>query len=155
MRPPFLAVLRNLAALALSPLMIAQDLPPQPKIGAKVCVARVANASTTSAFVERLTERLSRSLKQNKINAVTMHSETTDKYPLQLSTDVGEEVNRTIAIMSSSRKSAIHDSIHSNHNCRRFQLVVVFPVWMRATRLEGPQARFIEKTYSSILHCSA
>ena len=95
MRPPCFSVLCSLLVLAPSPAMIAQGLPPQPKVGAKVCVAVVANASATPAFVERLTERLSRSLKQNKINAVTMHSVTTDKYPLQLTTDIGEEVKKS------------------------------------------------------------
>lgn len=73
---------------------IAQDLPPQPKSGAKVCVATVGNASTTSAMVERLTERLSSSLKKNMINAVTMDSETTNKHPLEMSTDNGEEAKQ-------------------------------------------------------------
>jgi len=66
-----------------------QDLPPQPKIGAKVCVATVANASSTSAFVERLTDRLTKSLKQDKFDAVALDSSTSDKYPLQLSTENG------------------------------------------------------------------
>jgi hypothetical protein len=92
MRLPRFEVLCNLTVLAVAHAMIAQDLPPQPKSGAKVCVATVANASTTRAFVERLTERLTESLKQNKINAVTMDSRTTDRHPLELSTDNGEEV---------------------------------------------------------------
>ena len=91
MRLPRLEVLCNLIVLAVAPVMTAQDLPPQPKREAKICVATVANASTTRAFVERLTERLTESLKQNKINAETMDSRTTDKHPLELSTDNGEE----------------------------------------------------------------
>ena len=87
-------VLCSLIVLVVAPTMIAQDLPPQTKSGAKVCVATVANASTTRAFVERLTERLTSSLKQNKINALTMNSRTTDKHPLELSTDNGEEVKQ-------------------------------------------------------------
>lgn len=94
MRLPRFQVLCNLTVLAVAPAMIAQDLPPQPKSGAKVCVATVANASTTRAFVERLTERLTTSLIQNKINAVTMDSRTTDRHPLELSTDNGEEVKQ-------------------------------------------------------------
>jgi hypothetical protein len=94
MRLPRFEVLCNLTVLAFAPAMIAQDLPPQPKSGAKVCVATVANASTTRAFVERLTERLTTSLIQNKINAVTMDSRTTDRHPLELSTDNGEEVKQ-------------------------------------------------------------
>ena len=89
------AVLCSLGFLAVASTIVAQDeIPSQPKSGAKVCVATVGNASTTSAFVERLTERLTRSLKQNKINAVTMDSRTTEKHPLQLSTDNGEEAKQ-------------------------------------------------------------
>jgi hypothetical protein len=54
----------------------------------------VANASSTSAFVERLTERLTKSLKQNKLDAVTMESATTDRYPLQLNKDNGDEAKQ-------------------------------------------------------------
>jgi len=89
------AVLCSLGFLAVASTIVAQDeIPSQPKSGAKVCVATVGNASTTSAFVERLTERLTRSLKQNKINAVTMDSRTTEKHPLQLSTDNAEEAKQ-------------------------------------------------------------
>jgi len=89
------AVLYSLGFLAVASMIVAQDeIPSQPKSGAKVCVAIVGNASTTSAFVERLTDRLTRSLKQDKINAVTMDSRTTDKHPLQLSTDNGKEAKQ-------------------------------------------------------------
>ena len=54
----------------------------------------MANASTTLACPERLTERLTRSLKQKKINVVTLDSRTTNKYPLHLSTENGEEVKQ-------------------------------------------------------------
>src|SRR5215470_2882820 len=93
MRPLYFAVVCVLLGLALTPAAIAQDLPHQPKNGAKVCVAIVANASTTSAFVERMTGRLSGSLKQNKIDAITMRSATSETYPLQMTTNIGEEVN--------------------------------------------------------------
>ena len=76
-------------AIALA--LAAQHFPSQPKSAAKVCVATVGNASTTSAFVERMTERLTKSLKQNKVNAVAMESRTTEKYPLELSSDNGDE----------------------------------------------------------------
>jgi hypothetical protein len=88
------AVLCNLFILILPPKMIAQDLPAQPKSGAKVCVANLLNASTTSADGDRLTERLTRSLKQNKINAVMMDSRTTNKHPLELSIENGEEAKQ-------------------------------------------------------------
>ena len=90
MRLQRFAILCSLGFLAVASTIVAQDeIPSQPKSGAKVCVATVANASTTR---ERLTERLTESLKQNKINAVTMDSRTTDRHPLELSTDNGEEV---------------------------------------------------------------
>ena len=86
------AVSCGLSFLALTSTMKAQDeLPPQPKSGAKVCVATIGNASTSSVLVERLTERLKKGLIQNKINVVSMESPTTDKHPLQLTTDNGEE----------------------------------------------------------------
>jgi hypothetical protein len=94
MRLPRLTLLCSLMLLAVIAEMVAQDLPAQPKSAVKICVATVENASTTSAFVERLTERLTKSLKQNKINAVTMDSRTTDKYPLHLSTENGEEAKQ-------------------------------------------------------------
>ena len=95
MRLPRFAILCTLGFLAVASTIVAQDeIPSQPKSGAKVCVAIVGNASTTSAFVERLTDRLTRSLKQDKINAVTMDSRTTDKHPLQLSTDNGKEAKQ-------------------------------------------------------------
>jgi hypothetical protein len=81
--------------LAVVSTVVAQDeVPPQPDSGAKVCVATVENASTTSAFVERLTERLTKSLKQNKIDAISMDSRTTDKHPLKLSTENGDEAKQ-------------------------------------------------------------
>ncbi len=82
------------AVLAFVSMMVAQDLPPQPKSGGKVCVAGVANTSTTSALEERLTERLTKSLKQNKVAAVRLDSSTTDRSPLQLSTENGEEAKQ-------------------------------------------------------------
>jgi hypothetical protein len=88
------SVLCNLVVPGVALTIIAQGLPPQPKSGAKVCVATVGNTSTTSAFVERLTERLTKSLQQNKIDAVTMDSPTTEKYPSGLSTDNGEEAKQ-------------------------------------------------------------
>jgi hypothetical protein len=88
------AVLCNLVVQGVVLPMIAQDLPPQPKSAGKVCVAVVDNASTTSAFVERLTERLTKSLKQNKIDAVTMDSSTTENHPFGLSNDNGEEAKQ-------------------------------------------------------------
>ena len=92
MRVSRFSIFCGLGFFAVASTMVAQDeLPPQPKSGGKVCVATLENASTSPAFVERLTDRLTKSLKQNKINAVIMESRTTDKYPLELSTENGEE----------------------------------------------------------------
>src|SRR5260370_20244527 len=64
-----------LLVLTLAPIATwPQDLPSPPKAGGKVCVATVSNVSSRSALVERLTERLSNSLKDNKISALAMDS---------------------------------------------------------------------------------
>ena len=43
----------------------------------RICVAGVTNASTISASLERLTERLVKSIQRNKVEAVAMDSSTT------------------------------------------------------------------------------
>jgi hypothetical protein len=92
MHPPHFGIFSSLVFLAIATAMPTQsEVPPQPKSGAKVCVATVGNVSAVKAFVERMTERLIRSLKDNKINAVTMDSQTTNKHPLELSTENGQE----------------------------------------------------------------
>jgi hypothetical protein len=50
----------------------------EPEIRPKMCVAMVTNRTTTSLFVERMTERLTKSLVQNKLAAVALDSATTD-----------------------------------------------------------------------------
>ncbi len=94
MQLPRLVLLCNLALLLATSSMAAQEVSSQNTAGAKLCVATVGNASTTSAFVERLTERLTKGLKQNKINAVSMDSTTRDRHPLQLSTENGKEAKQ-------------------------------------------------------------
>jgi hypothetical protein len=92
MRLSRFSVLCGLGFLAVASTQ--DEIPSQPKSGAKVCVATVGNASTTPALVERMTDRLTKSLKQNKINAVTMDSQTTNKHPLELSIENGQEAKR-------------------------------------------------------------
>ena len=94
MHPPRLILFCTLALLPVTSSLAAQEVSSQTSRGARLCVATVGNASTTSAFVERLTERLTKSLKQNKVNAVTMKSPTRDKHPLALSPDNGEEAKQ-------------------------------------------------------------
>lgn len=94
MRSLRLAFLLTFSLASFVAALIAQGLPPQPKKAAKVCVATVENASTTSAFVERMTERLAGSLKQDKIDAVIMESRSTDKQPLELSSENGDEAQQ-------------------------------------------------------------
>jgi hypothetical protein len=50
----------------------------EPEIRPKMCVAMVTNRTTTSLFLERMTERLTKSLVQNKLAAVALDSATTD-----------------------------------------------------------------------------
>jgi hypothetical protein len=92
-RVPVCAVLCSVGFLAMAFPVVAQDAP-HPHQELKLCVATIGNASTTSAFVERLTERLTKNLKQNKINAVSMDSRTTDKPPLEVSIENGDEAKQ-------------------------------------------------------------
>jgi hypothetical protein len=72
-RPFLLAVL----LVFLCPeLLLAQSESRQSQ-NPKICVATVANASTVSAFLERLTERLVKSLNRGKLKGVAMDSVTT------------------------------------------------------------------------------
>src|SRR5260370_7797174 len=80
-----LALFAFLIALFLSPPPKSagqQALPPQPGKGQAICVAVVANASAKSAFVERMTERLTKSLKDTKLIALMMDSAPTPHHNL-------------------------------------------------------------------------
>jgi hypothetical protein len=84
-----------LPALLVAPFATSawsQDLSSQPQPGAKVCVAIVANRTTKSLFPERMTERLTRSLVQNKLAAVTMDSATTNDHELHPTLQNSEEL---------------------------------------------------------------
>ena len=70
---------------------LPQDLPSQQKPGSKVCVATVSNMSARPALVDRLTERLSKDLRDDKINAVAMDSSTTTDHKLHPTRENGEE----------------------------------------------------------------
>ena len=65
-----------------------------PEAHPKVCVALISNRTTTSLFVERMTERLTKSLVQNKLAAVAMDSATTDERELHPTLANGEELKR-------------------------------------------------------------
>ena len=66
-------------------------MPAQQADGAEVCVATVANASTAPAMLDRLTQRLVNSLKQNKVPGVAMDSATTMQSQLRPTIDNGVE----------------------------------------------------------------
>jgi hypothetical protein len=68
-----------------------QDLPSQPKPEGRVCVASVSNLSTRPAMLDRLAERLSSDLREDKINALTMESATTTDHKLHPTRDNGTE----------------------------------------------------------------
>jgi hypothetical protein len=84
-------------------LVFASALPSWPKESkessetqgrTKVCVAVVSNRTATSLFVERMTERLTKSLVQNNLAAVAMDSATTDDRELHPTLANGEELKR-------------------------------------------------------------
>ena len=54
-------------------------------------MAVVANASAKSAFVGRMTERLTKSLKDNKLKALMMDPRTTAQRKLEPTAESGEE----------------------------------------------------------------
>jgi hypothetical protein len=81
-----------LFAMAMTPSAAwPQDLPSQPKPDGKVCVAILSNLSTRAALVDRLAERLSKDLRDDKIRAKTMESSTTTDHKLHPSRENGEE----------------------------------------------------------------
>ena len=81
-----------LLVMAFTPLAAwPQDLPIRPKPGGKVCVALVSNMSSSSALLDRLSERLTKGLRDDKLNAVTLGSSTTSDYKLHPTRENGEE----------------------------------------------------------------
>src|SRR5882672_420360 len=80
--------------LASTSLACSQELSSQPETGGKVCVAAVNNRTGKSLFVERMTERLARSLGESKLNAVVMDSATTSDRELRPTLGNSEELKR-------------------------------------------------------------
>jgi hypothetical protein len=79
-----------LACLLAGPAFSQDELPAQGKRG-KVCVAIVANSTSTSIFVEHMTDRLTHSLNKNEIEAVTMESATPANGKLEPNVQNGQE----------------------------------------------------------------
>lgn len=93
MRPSFPAILLALSlAVPASKMSWAQELSSQPQSGGRVCVAVVRNVTTTSLFVERMTARLTKSLVENKLAAVSLESLTTDERALRPTLENAEEL---------------------------------------------------------------
>src|SRR5258708_11256365 len=82
-----LPLVAAVTAAAASP----QDLPSQPKPDGKVCVAIVSNMSARSALLDRLTERLSKDLRDDKIKAMAMDSTTTTHHNPHPTGENGED----------------------------------------------------------------
>jgi hypothetical protein len=82
------------AVLPLALPAAPQELSSQPPSGTSVCVAVVNNHTAQSLFVERMTERLARSLSGSKIKAVAMDSSTTGDRTLHPTTENGAELKR-------------------------------------------------------------
>jgi hypothetical protein len=86
--------IRHLSSLfffALAALALSQDLPSHPRDGATLCVAMVTNLSARSAMLDRLTERLAKDLREEKIRALAMDSSTTTDAKLRPTRENGEE----------------------------------------------------------------
>ena len=80
--------------LFVTPVFVAasqDEIPSQPKANGRVCVALVSNASATPALLERMTTRLTKSLKEDKVDALIMDSRTTTGHQLQPTVENGNE----------------------------------------------------------------
>jgi hypothetical protein len=66
--------------------------PAKSEVALKVCVAGISNRTATSLHLERMAERLTRSLVQNKLRAVAMDSMTTDDHELRPTVVNGQEM---------------------------------------------------------------
>lgn len=73
------------------PALLSSQSEPHPSSIPKVCVAIVANASTISASLERLTERLVKRIQRGKLEAVAMASSTTMQPQLRPSRQNSDE----------------------------------------------------------------
>jgi len=88
-----------LAAILLCPVLLPAQSGSRESENPRVCVAMLANASTVSASLERLTELLAKSLKRGKVDAVAMDSSTT----------------KDRALMPTSRNTAESDEKHCDY----------------------------------------
>lgn len=70
---------------------LPQDRPIHPQPGSKVCIATVSNMSARAALEDRLSERLSKDLTDDKITAVIMDSSTSMDQKLHPTRENGEE----------------------------------------------------------------
>jgi hypothetical protein len=94
MRPSYSAAYLSLVLWLPLTLVWSKELSSQPGAGAKVCVAEVNNQTNKSLFVEKMTERLAKSLSEGKITAVVMESSTTSDRELHPTVQNGEELKR-------------------------------------------------------------
>ncbi|HKD01223.1 MAG TPA: hypothetical protein VKB77_02300 [Terriglobales bacterium] len=88
MRPWFVAMFLTV----FSCVLVGQSTPSKPP-APRICVAGVANASTVSADLGRLADRLVAGLKRNKFDAVTMDSSTSMNHRLQPTRDNADEAD--------------------------------------------------------------
>ena len=80
----------------------------------QVCVATVANASTVSAYRERLTERLVKRIKRNKLEAVAMDSSTTMQprlMPTRQNSDEAEDKHCDYTLLTQIVETRAHPAI--------------------------------------------
>ncbi len=94
MRPSWRSFLPFIFLLASTSLAWSQELSSQPETGGKVCVAGVNNRTGKSLLVERMTERLARSMNESKLIAVVMDSATTSDRELRPTLENSEELKR-------------------------------------------------------------
>ena len=82
-----------LLLISLAPLATwAKDLPPEPKADSEICIAKVSNISASVVIMDRVTERLAKSLRGNKTGVLIMDSSKTTDRKLHPTSENGEEL---------------------------------------------------------------
>lgn len=94
---------------------------PPLKASPKICVATVANASAVSAPLERLTQRLVKSIQGSKMKAVAMDSSTTMQpklRPTRQNSDEAEEKQCDYTLLTQIVETRVHPGIPQTRNPR-------------------------------------
>jgi hypothetical protein len=103
------------------PALLSAQSEPHPSTIPKVCVATVANASTVSASLDRLTERIVKRIQRGKVDAVAMDSSTTMRpqlRPTRQNSDEAEDKQCDYTLLTQIVETRAHPAIPQTRNPR-------------------------------------